>query len=544
MLTYQKTPFYKVLYSSEVIIIAVFFEILWMLGFFLEHHNDCSRIYFVLYAAQLAIVLDVIIALIIYYLDNYNPKSQLHSNNKIIVLNKSNCFVLFSTIIFIFWVPYVIFCFPGNIYYDSGTSIMYFLGIDRSNVNNPPFQNIIFGLIYLIGDKIQNINLTIFIYCMTQMLMYIGGISWGLKKMFEKGIPIKFIMFIVLLYGLCPAFPLFAFSMGKDSNFAIVFLIFIMLIYEIIDEKNYMFSKKRILIFALASIIPGLLRNATYLIIVFTLLMLCFVKGKGIKNSVIIGIILLVVISNVGLPKVVGVPKTDIAEVLSVPLQQTAYYISNYKNEISDSEKKAINKVIPYNDLFKYNPDISDPIKQCFNNNATNSEIKSYFIVWYKQLLKHPVGYLKATVLGTYAYYCPPVDKTDIKIHAAIGYNVDKRVLDNTNLEKNGNKLLRYAQEIDAAFTNLPFIGLFSKIGIYSWALIFAVIYMLRRKEYTNIVCLAPLILLFIMCLMSPVNGYFRYAFNMILSIPIIIPLAVFIEKIETNIIEYKKYIN
>ena len=42
--------------------------------------------------------------------------------------------------------------------YDTGTSILWSLGIDRSNVNNPWFQNLLFGGVYRLGRLLGDPN--------------------------------------------------------------------------------------------------------------------------------------------------------------------------------------------------------------------------------------------------------------------------------------------------------------------------------------------------------------------------------------------------
>lgn len=56
-----------------------------------------------------------------------------------------------------------------------------------------------------------------------------------------------------------------------------------------------------------------------------------------------------------------------IQEALSLPFQQTARYVKEHEEEVTQEEKEAIKGVLAYNKLGKYyNPKISDPVKATY----------------------------------------------------------------------------------------------------------------------------------------------------------------------------------
>lgn len=85
--------------------------------------------------------------------------------------------------------------------------------------------------------------------------------------------------------------------------------------------------------------------------------------------------------NNIFLP-LSGVQPGSKREMLSVPFQQTARYINCYPDEVTQEEKNAIDKVLDYEHIAdNYNPEASDQVKNTFNENATNEELKNYFRV-------------------------------------------------------------------------------------------------------------------------------------------------------------------
>ena len=89
----------------------------------------------------------------------------------------------------------------------------------------------------------------------------------------------------------------------------------------------------------------------------------------------------------------------SIRETLSIPFQQTARYVKYYDKDLSKNDIKVIDKVLEYETLAKrYNPTISDPVKNEFNKYTTKKELLAYLKVWFKCFFKHPLVYIEATL--------------------------------------------------------------------------------------------------------------------------------------------------
>ncbi|MCF2555210.1 DUF6020 family protein [Faecalicatena contorta] len=466
----------------------------------------------------------IIISCIFEYFDTPVKSGKWREN-----VSDKKMFVLVSLTVFLLWVPYVIMCLPGNIMYDTGTSIMYFLGISRENVNNPFFQTFLYGCIYKIGVLFGNVNIGVFFYNLVQLCAYILVISYSVVLLKKKKVPQYLLVGVVLLYGLLPIFPVYAFTMGKDSNFALCLMTFCVLIFELIsDNQSFFDNNKKISLLFITAVLLGLLRNQAYLIVVICLCGCYFVQSTK-KNKKIIGIALfLVLIVNLVFPRLVQIPKTDVSENLSIPLQQTAYYVNRYADEITEEEQEIIDEVIPYDAMQLYNPGISDPIKDKFKDSADKKALLNYLKVWCKHLINHPTAYLKAYYYGSYAYYSPDAERSDLKSHIFAGYTLDEDVYKETQLQPNKNIGIELVKKIDNMITKLPIIGLFQKIGIYSWMVVLMFFYLMLKKKFKYVLCICPLLFVFIGDCCSPVNGYFRYAFPMIVCVPVICLAVIF----------------
>lgn len=507
-----------------VLILSAVFEMCLMLGIYLDDRTKARSYYLILGIATFFLIGAV---LTLFFACADRAKRRLDTESGEQEIKKRRRWLLFLLLIAA-WSPYVVLCYPGNICWDSGTSILYFLNISRTNINNPPFQTVLFGIVYELGRKIGNVDSAIFGYCILQMVLFAAVLSGGIELMIRGRVNRGIIIFSAVLICFCPVFPLYALTMGKDSNFAVVMLLFELLLFRITREDKVPLQIHVQILFFVVSALAGLLRNGTDLIILLTLAALLPLKRKKVSGIVIVAVMVTVVVVDIGVPKILGAPSASKGEALSVPFQQTAYFMKYYGNEASSAEKKAIESVLPGADFSAYNPDIADPIKQYYNPNAGAKELRMYFRAWSSQFCKEPAAYLKAFVLGTYAYYSPTVEKSNIKQHAIIGYWIDPILYESTEIREPKSSRYAVAEKIDRTVTDLPGIGLLSRIGIYAWVIFAAVVYLITRKRPRDLICLLPLLMLWGMCILSPVNGYYRYAFNFILSVPIMIPLLLF----------------
>ena len=273
-----------------------------------------------------------------------------------------------------------------------------------------------------------------------------------------------------------------------------------------------------------------LFRNNGIYVIILSFPWLFFLKDHHLGKYVIIFTIVLsfnFTYNKIILPYFKITP-TSIREALSIPFQQTARYVKYHSGDLSSDEIKKIDKVLTYDTLKdRYNPELSDPVKNGFNIYATKGDLKNYFKVWYDGLKRHPATYIEATINNTYGYYYPL--KTNWYFH----FKLDKRIREDgfnyhyNNLSTSRQMLACYAM----AFPYIPGVGLILNIGLNFWLLLLMLSYLIDQKKYKNLIFLAPALVLFLVCIASPANTYFRYALPNIFAMPLLISIFLSITK-------------
>lgn len=431
------------------------------------------------------------------------------------------------------WLPYYLLSFPGNIAYDSATAILTYLEI-AENFNIPPFLILLYGMVYRLGTLLGGFHISVAVFCTIQMLLYLCVYSYAMVLVSQSRAPVWLQCTMLLLYGLIPMFPMFALCIGKGSSFALPLAVFCLGIYEQLHNDSFYSSKFRTGIFFCSCVLAPLMRNGATLVIAVPLAILlivsCFTpRRKTSQRAFLFCALAASVLIGIFLPRLIVPRSPDIAESLSIPLQQTAYCLRNHP--LTEQEQEIINKVIPIDAFQEYNSRISDPIKQHFLNDASKKDILNYLMLWLRQFFKHPVSYCKAFYLHTDAYYTPGVLHSDIKAHIPCGLSCPDAFRRLVNWPGR-NPGLRLISRFDRLLSDTFGLRLLQSIGFYTWMMLFTIAYRMnkgpRKHACRDLLPLVPAILILIGCCFSPVNGYIRYAYPAIICIPIFCTLTLF----------------
>ena len=416
------------------------------------------------------------------------------------------------------WLPYIIACFPANLAGDSGTGISDFLKITNATPNNPWFQNLLMASFYSYGKLLGKADIGLFIYCMIQVSLEIALLSRVVRDIGLWHKPAGYCLLAV--YCLLPVFPLFAFQMGKDSNFGLAVMVYTVYSLMAIRNRDFWHNRRQVIVFSLSIVLMNLFRNSAGWIPAIAFILYAVFSVKEKKIILTSCAVLAVIILSAVLPPVFGVPKVEQKESMSVPLQTMAFYAKQHPDDMTQEDRDIISQVYNYDKMLqKYDPEIVDIIKETavFNEKTTGP----YMRLWFQKFLKHPLTMLEGMWRSNNKYIIPS-ERCTIKPHVVVGYWLSKKFHENLNLYNNNPHLQDVNNYLDW-WLNAPVLNLLVKIGLYTILLVLMMIGVLVFRQPKYYFTLAPLIMILIACLLSPVNGYYRYAYSMIASIPIVL---------------------
>ena len=443
-------------------------------------------------------------------------------------------------IIITFWLIYIIAFYPVILSPDPSFQIKQFFNVDTKyaegvvkldeNVNitnhHPVVHTLLLGGCISLGRLIGSDNFGLFIYSMIQIGILASTLSYTIKYLKKVNISLKVRVILLMIYSIVPMFPLYAMSAVKDTIYTSFMILYVIFLYDFITfNKNKKISNVKAISIVLLLLLISLFRNnGVYVVALSFPFIIGYSKKNRIKTLAVFAIFLSLTTcySKVILPYF-KITNGSIREMLSIPFQQTARYVKYNGDEVSEEDKRAIDKILTYDTIIeRYKPELSDPVKNKYNKYATNEDLKEYFKAWYRGLKKHPETYIEATINNTYGYFYPNA----IKWYTY--HKFDARITKDNLVDYSYNDLQGIRDIIvsyQGIFPYIPFIGLISNIGFNTWILLIMGVYLITFKKKEYLIVLMPLYASVLICIASPANTYFRYAMPYIFSNCALIPL-------------------
>ncbi len=522
-------------------VIAIIFSLLMVFGYSYDVVHNASLVLgdisLILFSILKGIGYYVLFNTSIHLLDDTIKHKKINNIKlpKIFSLFDKHPFLFSFIVILIFYLPYIIAFYPVIINYDAANQIKEVMGIHTRYMDsvvllnpnvyitnfNPIIHTFLIGGLFKVGYLLGNVNFGMFLYSMIQVTIVISVFAYSIYYLNKIKVNKIFIFIVLGIYSLVPLFPFYAMTAVKDVIFSSLVFLYIIKLYDIIKYKQ---TIRDYILFALLILLIILFRNNGIYTIILSLPFLLIFK-KEIRIPIVI-ILIFNISMYVGYNKVLlpsfEIANTSIREVLSVPFQQTARYAKYYGDEISLEDKEIIDKVLGYEDLAeRYDPDLSDPVKNKFNKYTTDEELKDYFTVWLKYFFKRPVVYIDATINNIYGYFYPNTSAwyiyTDLneKLPEA-GFDYHYNGLSGLRLILTG-----YGE----VFPYIPVIGTIANIGMVVWIHILLIGILIVNKMKKYIVLLLPSLSLILVCVVGPANTYFRYILPCVFALPAIISI-------------------
>lgn len=112
------------------------------------------------------------------------------------------------------------------------------MGLTPMTNANPVFQTWLLGAFRQVGLWLGGPDTGVALYCVTQavlMACLMGALLDGIRL---SAAPRWLFWAALVFYALCPIFPVFAFCVGKDTNFAMAVLFLSLMVKGVVDEPD------------------------------------------------------------------------------------------------------------------------------------------------------------------------------------------------------------------------------------------------------------------------------------------------------------------
>ncbi len=452
---------------------------------------------------------------------------------------KKRPFIITFITLFIAYLPYIVVSYPIIIMGDAPHQLSLVYGVYELNNAHPIMHTLFIKMCLKMSSFIgASVNFGLFLYSIFQFTFVSIIISLLMKLLFFMKVSSKYIILLILYYIFHPRIQNYMVLMTKDVISATFLLGFIVSLYLLFVKKH---SKLLYIAIGVSDLGALLFRHdSVYLIILSMILIFFFMKSfrKEIATIIVctLGFSLFwnhVFLSSLDIKPNKPWGNANYGVLGSIMVQQTARYIRDAGDEVTEEEKEIISAFFDYDKMVKsYTPDSkSDGAASAIRQSASAEDWKAYQKVWFQMFFKHPGIYLEATLNLKYDHVYPLVV-------SKYGYSWSENQMDYINeiIEAMPDKIsypeslskvrLRY-EAFRESFSKVPILNIPFMTATYFWILFTWFFYCICRKKKKAIAIMMPLLILVLVLIAGPTNArYFRYVYPYALCIPPIIILG------------------
>lgn len=454
-------------------------------------------------------------------------------DNRLVLFYRRHPFGLVWAVIMGCWLVHILLRYPGTMSYDNWDQLSYYFGYFAYTTAQPVFHTWLFGSFIKIGLWMGSANAGLFLFVVFQSLIMSGVLARSLLLMRRWGTAVWLRVLAMAVYCIAPYYAGYASFPIKDFLYTAFFVLFVLYLMEWADEPEMFRVWNRGMAGWAAAVSAMMLcrNNGVYVYIPVALfLLLRQLRKDGVKKILVPAICLLlpfgIAKGTVGaISYVYQVEKDSPKEMFSLPFQQTARYVRDYGDEVTDEEREAISKVLDYGALpERYLELTADPVKTTYHA-QTADELVDYFKVWFGQFWKHPLCYVEATWNQNYYVFAPNIDNIVYNKDCDVGKEIvrDTGLLEQVRLEVPEwmHGICAVMVSYYSLLTRMPVLGMFNNVAFYIILLFFICIFMLKDKCRREWLVMLPLLLSFLIILAAPqIQNQPRYAFPIVYTMP------------------------
>lgn len=436
-----------------------------------------------------------------------------------------------GALLWLCWLPWYVCLFPGTVSVDSISMLMITYGLETLSNANPFCQTFMLWVFRCIGQLAGNPDVGIALYCMLQSALMAWLLGELMMEMMRSRAPGWLVWGSFAFYALCPVFPVFAFCVGKDTNFAMAVLFLALEAWRISHLKEV--KPVRMVCVSIAAVGCVLLRNpGVYLAVLTLALLLWWTLGKARRaekrwKEPLCGLVsaaLVFVLLHMAVLPVLDIAPMPETEEYSIPLQQVARAAAEGK--LTPEQQQAVDGVVKLDELpAAYNGELSDPVKNLWRADCTDAQKAAFWKVWPQIVADNPATCLSATFHNTYGYLYPGYVST-IKPTLIMGDHSSASASVKGHFDYSVNPLSDRLIAFTDGLNENALYRLLVSPGLYGWITVFAAAWLLTKRGRRELLSAVPALFTLAGCMLSAVNGYFRYAMPLYVSAPLLMWLV------------------
>ncbi|MBP3684439.1 MAG: hypothetical protein J6J12_05695 [Oscillospiraceae bacterium] len=417
--------------------------------------------------------------------------------------------------------------YPGVLTTDSFSTLRQFMGQQAYNNVMPFWHTVTVEVFVKLGLKLfGDINAAIALFHGAQILFMAACFGYTVMTMYQMGVPKLLLAAVFGIYGLLPYNIVYSVTMWKDIPFGGAALLMVTALYRVLKGLGRRHWLDWLLLTAGAVGFSLWRTNGWYAFFALTVLMFLLLRKRHKGLLILMAVVLVLCWLLIGpVLDAWGVEETNFVEAFGIPMQQIARVLHNGR-ELAEEDMEMLSQIFFVERTAEvYDPLTVDPVKfQTFYYDQVPylmEHLGEYVKLYLRIGLQYPTDYWQAWVEQTKGYwhggyhfwtYTLKMGGTEFGVAQTPGDNLVAKLF---------AAWFRYVEK-PAIFQ------CFTSIGLHVWALVSCAVLCGMRKREEGLLTVPVLVLIAGLWLGTPVFAEFRYAYPMILSMPMILAATVF----------------
>lgn len=444
-------------------------------------------------------------------------------------------------VVLLCWMPQLLIDFPAVMNADTANQFRQALGWQQWNANHPVFGTALIALAVQVGTWTGSGNAALFLYIAIQAVLSALIIGYSQQIMHRLGAPRWLRSLSLFVCGVMPVYRNNIAVILKDVpySYAMLLLLCELVRREILDDEAYKKSVGHLLRVAAAGLFILKIRNNGALILVPVAVMsiLHAVRNKSSVSRTAAVMLLPFALSiafDLGVGPLVQTEPASPREALSLPFQQTARFVSEHKERISEEDRERIDRVLDYYAVEHfYNPMLSDPIKNTYKNPPIGDLLR-YFGVWGRQFMQDPACYLQATLIQNALLFDPQTYNLAIFSDDPIPEDIAQAM--KIEVPTISQKLKRVQHGLHMLLMGLPFAAQLNSLGFYCIVLVCALTIAGKNRVRRMGILFYPLAGTLLFLPFGPcIQNQDRYGFPIIYLMPLMLACLAYGLRLQNN---------
>lgn len=431
-------------------------------------------------------------------------------------------------------IPYLYAFFPGVISYDGAWQMGENVGCYDLLWHHPPFVTLLYGKVLKLSRMLGSNSSGIFVFVLLQSMLCAFAFAMIIYCLKLLKVPYWLRYLSLAYFSLFTVWPIYAITVIKDSLFYPLVILYVC--FLVIAEKEPMLISRKKILYPVVFIIVMLMclvRNNGLYLFLLSFPWLLFTKFWKKKVAGILLLICVMLAMNGIETKVwpaIGVGTGNLrVDLYSSLFQQTARYSIYHRDDVTEDEYEVLNQIFEYDSLAEvYDPEISDPVKAKLKETEGVKNItyllKDYLQVWAQQGIKHPATYIQSFLNGCFGYFYPDRQeyKEGLGWYHQSGHMYELGKFD-VYFSENTEEMRKSIEDFAYWLRDIPGIGSLYSCGFYTWILMINVVVLLALCKWRSIIPFIPSTVSILICMVSPVNSYIRYALPVFAVTPLLL---------------------